>query len=269
MKKTKSCGFTIIELVIVIAVIAILSAVLIPTFGGVMESAQNSTRDTKAKNAYTDYITYHPIDDNSYLIIEIRQSGATYYYSVTDGQIDLDHESKVLSAIHGEGIKCKGYVVYPTSANALWQERWNAMVVSDTIETNEASIIYSDFFSSILATIYDKKTVKKENLFDFVEYFKSKEITFTEVNCDDEEYRTAGKCRIILSNNDSSDSDFNEENRDYYICFAISSSGYIFSITKSSARDPFFTPYGNGTVLKSETPIDVSVIENYFENYAE
>ena len=35
MKRNNKKGFTIVELVIVIAVIAILSAVLIPSFGGV------------------------------------------------------------------------------------------------------------------------------------------------------------------------------------------------------------------------------------------
>lgn len=36
MKKSKQKGFTLVELVIVIAVIAILSAVLIPTFSNVV-----------------------------------------------------------------------------------------------------------------------------------------------------------------------------------------------------------------------------------------
>lgn len=40
--KKMNKGFTLIELVIVIAVIAILSAVLIPTFNGVIKEAQMS-----------------------------------------------------------------------------------------------------------------------------------------------------------------------------------------------------------------------------------
>ena len=49
-------GFTIIELVIVIAVIGILAAVLIPTFSGVIEKA-NLTKDMEeAKNAYTNFL---------------------------------------------------------------------------------------------------------------------------------------------------------------------------------------------------------------------
>lgn len=52
MKKTNRKGFTIVELVIVIAVIAILAAVLIPTFGGMIEKANNSKALQEAKNTY-------------------------------------------------------------------------------------------------------------------------------------------------------------------------------------------------------------------------
>ena len=42
MKKMNNKGFTIVELVIVIAVIAILAAVMIPTFSGTVNKAQES-----------------------------------------------------------------------------------------------------------------------------------------------------------------------------------------------------------------------------------
>lgn len=54
MKKfTNKKGFTIVELVIVIAVIAILAAVLIPTFSSVIEKANLSSAQQKARNALT------------------------------------------------------------------------------------------------------------------------------------------------------------------------------------------------------------------------
>lgn len=52
MKKNNK-GFTIVELVIVIAVIAILAGVLIPTFAGVTNKAKDSKALQEAKNAYT------------------------------------------------------------------------------------------------------------------------------------------------------------------------------------------------------------------------
>ena len=58
MKSIKECksGFTLIELVIVIAVIAILAAVLIPTFSNVITSAQITKHHSNAKNIYTEYL---------------------------------------------------------------------------------------------------------------------------------------------------------------------------------------------------------------------
>ncbi len=53
MKKMNKKGFTIVELSIVIAVIAILSAVLIPTFTGIVKKAQLSAAQQEASNAMT------------------------------------------------------------------------------------------------------------------------------------------------------------------------------------------------------------------------
>ena len=56
MKKMNKKGFTIVELVIVIAVIAILSAVLIPTFSGVVGQAKETARLADAKAVYQEYV---------------------------------------------------------------------------------------------------------------------------------------------------------------------------------------------------------------------
>ena len=53
MNKKNRKGFTIVELVIVIAVIGILATVLVPTFGTVIEDAKKSAVLQEAKNKYT------------------------------------------------------------------------------------------------------------------------------------------------------------------------------------------------------------------------
>ena len=53
MKKLNKKGFTIVELVIVIAVIAILAGVLIPTFATVVDKANKSSAEQQARNFYT------------------------------------------------------------------------------------------------------------------------------------------------------------------------------------------------------------------------
>lgn len=54
MKKLNKKGFTIIELVIVIAVIAILAAVLIPTFSSVISNANKSAAMQACTAAFTE-----------------------------------------------------------------------------------------------------------------------------------------------------------------------------------------------------------------------
>ena len=54
MKRNNKKGFTIVELVIVIAVIGILAAVLIPTFGGIIGQANDTAGKQEARNKYLD-----------------------------------------------------------------------------------------------------------------------------------------------------------------------------------------------------------------------
>ena len=85
MKKTNKKGFTIVELVIVIAVIAILAAVLIPTFSNVIEKANKSAALQEAKNAYTAIIADDIADgtldkevDGTAIVLANYGTGITY-----------------------------------------------------------------------------------------------------------------------------------------------------------------------------------------------
>lgn len=79
VKKNKK-GFTIIELVIVIAVIAILAAVLIPTFTTVVNKSHESNAVSRAKSAYTEMIASTPGASPSSF------AGKTLYVNESDGK---------------------------------------------------------------------------------------------------------------------------------------------------------------------------------------
>ena len=87
MKKNNKKGFTIVELVIVIAVIAILAAVLIPTFTGVTEKAQKSAALQNAENAWKEFQgEYADKMDNPAEFDGAIKSG-DYFFEITDGQL--------------------------------------------------------------------------------------------------------------------------------------------------------------------------------------
>lgn len=77
MKRLKK-AFTITELVIVIAVIAILAAVLIPTFSHVVENANQSAALQTCRNALTEYQTMVTMDDDD---DNDDTTGATFVYN--------------------------------------------------------------------------------------------------------------------------------------------------------------------------------------------
>ena len=56
MKRNTKKGFTIVELVIVIAIIAILAAVLIPTFASLIQKANEANARAEAKNLITEML---------------------------------------------------------------------------------------------------------------------------------------------------------------------------------------------------------------------
>ena len=76
MKKMNRKGFTIVELVIVIAVIAILAAVLIPTFSGIVDKANNSSVIQETRAALTVLL----VEENGQV-----DTTAKYYFIHADG----------------------------------------------------------------------------------------------------------------------------------------------------------------------------------------
>lgn len=96
-------GFTIVELVIVIAVIAILAAVLIPTFSGVVEKANESKRVQAARNAYTSWLAEgdgkdsNALNQEKVIAVKVIDGGTDYWYKVDKGSV-----TKVNSQPYGD-----------------------------------------------------------------------------------------------------------------------------------------------------------------------
>lgn len=96
MKRNKK-GFTIVELVIVIAVIAILSAILIPTFVNLTDKAQKSALQSDLASAYSMYAS-----------------------EAADGVIDADKTTPIAIATQAKVTLAKDAKYYTYTSNA-----WN------------------------------------------------------------------------------------------------------------------------------------------------
>ena len=85
MRKNNRKGFTIVELVIVIAVIAVLAGVLIPTFAGVTAKAKKSAALQEARSIYTEYVAVATEKGEEVVDCWIKVDG--YYVQVANGKL--------------------------------------------------------------------------------------------------------------------------------------------------------------------------------------
>ena len=81
MKRTNKKGFTIVELVVVIAVIAILAAIMIPVFSGVTKDAQAAADQANAKAEYTQFMSVKENQDKDVDYVKVGDN----YYDVANG----------------------------------------------------------------------------------------------------------------------------------------------------------------------------------------
>ena len=132
MKKKQGKAFTIVELVIVIAVIAILAAVLIPTFSTVIKKAKVSADEQAAANMNTALSAY------------AAESGI-------NGTEDLD---KVFSDIYGESY---AKVLQPQSASYGYHFWYN--VSANRVEVSLSSVIGANSAQAVSLSLTKSSSV--------------------------------------------------------------------------------------------------------------
>ena len=141
MKKTNTKkGFTIIELVIVIAVIGILAAVLIPTFSGVIEKANESAAMQAARNEYELFLAEHAAEMKGTENYTIVTNG--YKFSVKAGQFDATATKVETSDNFTAKIdltKVKSVKATTTSEPTVTDQVASTKWYSDKDATNEAT----------------------------------------------------------------------------------------------------------------------------------
>lgn len=98
-KRNTKKGFTLVELVIVIAVIAILAGVLIPTFSNVVAKAQASARLQEATNYLKEDFALAMSDDGAITAADKTTHGlkGTFTGDATKYTYTVDVDDKTLS----------------------------------------------------------------------------------------------------------------------------------------------------------------------------
>ncbi len=122
MLKSKSKAFTVVELVVVIAVIAVLAAVLIPVFSNVVDSARQSVALSECRNALEEYIsiTLGQGDSDNEDLSGCAFSHNGYFYVYLNGQLHFAgraNESDTLVPVTQdslEGIVLDGFEITKT-----------------------------------------------------------------------------------------------------------------------------------------------------------
>ncbi len=124
MKKMNKKGFTLVELVIVIAVIAILAAVLIPVFSNIIGKANESAALADARTVYEQYVvdTAQAKEEiPSDLIIKVDDK---HFFVVKDGVFNTEPKDDEAAAkeLFGENVTTEnvkeynGKIVYTVKA---------------------------------------------------------------------------------------------------------------------------------------------------------
>lgn len=164
MKNKLKKGFTIVELVIVIAVIAILAAVLIPTFSSITNSARESAALQEAKSGSETILalTTGTLPENSaFLVADDEESDTNDYTFVFAGQKiqnvnAVEEFSDVLTMckrndVMTSGSATEGYIVY-VSTKAL-DVNEEEQVIAGKINQHVANRILSAI--GVTATVTD------------------------------------------------------------------------------------------------------------------
>ena len=101
-------GFTLIELMIVIAIIGILAAIAIPQFSAYRKRSYNASANADLRNAATAQEAYF-VDESTYSSAVGPLQGASYGLYTTDNVtvivMDADTDGYTMTALHSSGDK--------------------------------------------------------------------------------------------------------------------------------------------------------------------
>ncbi len=140
LAKQSKKGFTLVELVVVIAILGILAAIAIPSVVGIINNAQNSSKETNAE--------------------QLTSAVKTLYSGVTSGTLTKETPSDELNGLSADKLPEKEETVANRKSTA------NGLTLQDAIDYQGLQTKFTESnigdygYSTADGTIYFKDTVK-------------------------------------------------------------------------------------------------------------
>lgn len=170
----KKNGFTTVELVIVIAVIAILATVLIPTFSGLVGKANDSKALQEAKNAHTEYMIENGGTAPEYMLYQSSDRFVALHKGVSEGVFDKKEDALRamglgvrFSKLKATGVSNLFVYTGASTTVSLPETKYNPTFGCDFIEekpttslTKRANLNYAPFTYKD-TTLFENKKITK------------------------------------------------------------------------------------------------------------
>lgn len=158
-------GFTIVELVIVIAVIGILASVLIPTFAGIVDKANGSAAQQEAKSALSNVLAMSnnaSLNDGTKFVIDSNGKNTDtsflpeYVFKYQDAKLQSDESFKISNGAVADTAKIK-LVDAKSQSDTTKEAKYDIVVSTKAIKTNTpesgtATITFTGIVKGIIDT---------------------------------------------------------------------------------------------------------------------
>ena len=163
-KRNNKKGFTIVELVIVIAVIGILAGVLIPTFSGIQQSAKESAAFQECKNVLSSVLALNggAIPANTLFAVDTDKKPEELEYKFYYANQKLGDKQPESYTTNSLEQSANEYIVY-VSASAMKLFLDNNGVVKTDISGQALDATELGMIKTVLGIAADKTTTYAKN----------------------------------------------------------------------------------------------------------
>ena len=132
MKKNNNTGFTLMEMMIVVAIIAVLVAIAIPVFTNQLEKAREATDEANIRSAYAEVMACALTDAKDKTNGVKREDGADGSVTWSKTVVATQKQAKWES---GDTVEIAGKQVSATVANADKSNGWKISYTDSSAET--------------------------------------------------------------------------------------------------------------------------------------